>query len=194
MQDNPQLLLKVLELLPLLMQQLKCSTLQTQSLRYYSRRIKINDYILLNFILFIYLLFLTGPQGQQCYTLMGFSILYKNSLLLLLLLLWPPTDPYDIQQTTKKLFQQHLVSHAFLSITFAFCGCLRLVEAFNCHSDWRQTRRNLEIPFEFLTKTENQMLHHVISTNRNEQSDLIWSDPVKSGLIHILLMPHRHVT
>ena len=29
----------------------------------------------------------TGPQGQQCYTLMGFSILYKNSLLLLLLLL-----------------------------------------------------------------------------------------------------------
>ena len=107
---------------------------------------------------------------------------------------WPPTDPYDIQQTTKKLFQQHLVSHAFLSITFAFCGCLRLVEAFNCHSDWRQTRRNLEIPFEFLTKTENQMLHHVISTNRNEQSDLIWSDPVKSGLIHILSMPHRHVT
>ena len=95
---------------------------------------------------------------------------------------WPPTDPYDIQQTTKKLFQQHLVSHAFLSITFAFCGCLRLVEAFNCHSDWRQTRRNLEIPFEFLTKTENQMLHHIISTNRNEQSDLIrssqvWSDP-----------------
>ena len=49
--------------------------------------LKINDYILLNFILFIYLLFLTGPQGQQCYTLMGFSILYKNSLLLLLLLL-----------------------------------------------------------------------------------------------------------
>ena len=48
--------------------------------------LKINDYILLNFILFIYLLFLTGPQGQQCYTLMGFSILYKNSLLLLLLL------------------------------------------------------------------------------------------------------------
>ena len=34
--------------------------------------LKINDYILLNFILFIYLLFLTGPQGQQCYTLMGF--------------------------------------------------------------------------------------------------------------------------
>ena len=49
--------------------------------------LKIYDYILLNFILFIYLLFLTGPQGQQCYTLMGFSILYKNSLLLLLLLL-----------------------------------------------------------------------------------------------------------
>ena len=49
--------------------------------------LKINDYILLNFILFIYLLFLTGPQGQQCYTLMGFSILYKNSLLLLLLLI-----------------------------------------------------------------------------------------------------------
>ena len=44
---------------------------------------------LLNSILFIYLLFLTGPQGQQCYTLMGFSILYKNSLLLLLLLLHP---------------------------------------------------------------------------------------------------------
>ena len=52
--------------------------------------LKINDYILLNFILFIYLLFLTGPQGQQCYTLMGFSILYKNSLLLLLLLLLFP--------------------------------------------------------------------------------------------------------
>ena len=37
--DNPQLLLKVLELLPLLMQRLKCSTLQSQSLRYYSRRV-----------------------------------------------------------------------------------------------------------------------------------------------------------
>ena len=145
MQDNPQLLLRVLEPLPLLMQPLKCSTLQTQSLRYYSR----------------------------CMT--------SNRSL------WYSTN-------NQKLFQQHLVSHAFLSITFVFGGCLRLVEAFNCHSDWRQTRRNLEIPFEFLTKTENQMLHHVISTNRNEQSDLIWSDPVKSGLIHILLMPHRHVT
>ena len=145
MQDNPQLLLKVLELLPLLMQRLKCSTLQTQSLRYYSRR-------------------MTSNRS-----------------------LWYSTN-------NQKLFQQHLVSHAFLSITFAFRSCLRLVEAFNCHSDWRQTRRNLEIPFEFLTKTENQMLHHVISTNRNEQSDLIWSDPVKSGLIHILSMPHRHVT
>ena len=133
MQDNPQLLLKVLELLPLLMQQLKCSTLQTQSLRYYSRR-------------------MTSNRS-----------------------LWYSTN-------NQKLFQQHLVSHAFLSITFVFGGCLRLVEAFNCHSDWRQTRRNLEIPFEFLTKTENQMLHHIISTNRNEQSDLIrssqvWSDP-----------------
>ena len=145
MQDNPQLLLKVLELLPLLMQRLKCSTLQTQSLRYYSRH-------------------MTS---------------YRS--------LWYSTN-------NQKLFQQHLVSHAFLSITFAFGGCLRLVEAFNCHSDWRQTRRNLEIPFEFLTKTENQMLHHVISTKRNEQSDLIWSDPVKSGLIHILSMPHCHVT
>ena len=145
MQDNPQLLLKVLELLPLLMQRLKCSTLQTQSLRYYSRR-------------------MTSNRS-----------------------LWYSTN-------NQKLFQQHLVSHAFLSITFVFGGCLRLVEAFNCHSDWRQTRRNLEIPFEFLTKTENQMLHHVISTKRNEQSDLIWSDPVKSGLIHILSMPHCHVT
>ena len=145
MQDNPLLLLKVLELLPLLMQQLKCSTLQTQSLRYYSRH-------------------MTS---------------YRS--------LWYSTN-------NQKLFQQHLVSHAFLSITFAFCGCLRLVEAFNCHSDWRQTRRNLEIPFEFLTKTENQMLHHIISTNWNEQSDLIWSDPVKSGPIHILSMPHCHVT
>ena len=145
MQDNPQLLLKVLELLPLLMQRLKCSTLQTQSLRYYSRH-------------------MTS---------------YRS--------LWYSTN-------NQKLFQQHLVSHAFLSITFVFGGCLRLVEAFNCHSDWRQTRRNLEIPFEFLTKTENQMLHHVISTKRNEQSDLIWSDPVKSGLIHILSMPHCHVT
>ena len=145
MQDNPQLLLKVLELLPLLMQRLKCSTLQTQSLRYYSRR-------------------MTSNRS-----------------------LWYSTN-------NQKLFQQHLVSHAFLSITFAFRCCLRLVEAFNCHSDWRQTRRNLEIPFEFLTKTENQMLHHVISTKRNEQSDLIWSDPVKSGLIHILSMPHCHVT
>ena len=145
MQDNPQLLLKVLQPLPLLMQRLKCSTLQTQSLRYYSRR-------------------MTSNRS-----------------------LWYSTN-------NQKLFQQHLVSHAFLSITFVFRGCLRLVEAFNCHSDWRQTRRNLEIPFEFLTKTKNQMLHHVISTKRNEQSDLIWSDPVKSGLIHILSMPHCHVT
>ena len=126
MQDNPQLLLKVLEPLPLLMQPLKCSTLQTQSLRYYSR----------------------------CMT--------SNRSL------WYSTN-------NQKLFQQHLVSHAFLSITFAFRCCLRLVEAFNCHSDWRQTRRNVEIPFEFLTKTENQMLHHIISTNQNEQSDLIRS-------------------
>ena len=131
MQDNPQLLLKVLELLPLLMQRLKCSTLQTQSLRYYSRR-------------------MTSNRS-----------------------LWYSTN-------NQKLFQQHLVSHAFLSITFAFRSCLRLVEAFNCHSDWRQTRWNLEIPFEFLTKTENQMLHHVISTNRNEQSDLIRSSQVQS--------------
>ena len=131
MQDNPQLLLKVLELLPLPMQRLKCSTLQTQSLRYYSRR-------------------MTS---------------YRS--------LWYSTN-------NQKLFQQHVVSHAFLSITFVFGGCLRLVEAFNCHSDWRQTRRNLEIPFEFLTKTENQMLHHVISTNRNEQSDLIRSSQVQS--------------
>ena len=131
MQDNLQLLLKVLELFPLLMQRLKCSTLQTQSLRYYSRR-------------------MTS---------------YRS--------LWYSTN-------NQKLFQQHLVSHAFLSITFVFGGCLRLVEAFNCHSDWRQTRRNLEIPFEFLTKTENQMLHHVIFTNRNEQSYLIQSSQVRS--------------
>ena len=106
---------------------------------------------------------------------------------------WPPTDPYDIQQTTKKLFQQHLVSHAFLSITFAFCGCLRLVEAFNCHSDWRQTRRNLEIPFEFLTKTENQMLHHVIATNWNEQSDRIRSSQVRSDPYFVDATLSRHL-
>ena len=143
MQDNPQLLLKVLELLPLLMQQLKCSTLQTQSLRYYSRR-------------------MTSNRS-----------------------LWYSTN-------NQKLFQQHLVSHAFLSITFVFRGCLRLVEAFNCHSDWRQTRRNLEIPFEFLTKTENQMLHHVISTNRNEQSDLIRSIQVRSDPYFVNATLSRH--
>ena len=131
MQDNAQLLLRVLELLPLLMQRLKCSTLQTQSLRYYSRR-------------------MTS---------------YRS--------LWYSTN-------NQKLFQKHLVCHAFFSITFAFRSCLRLVEAFNCHSDWRQTRRNLEIPFEFLTKTENQMLYHIVSTNRNEQSDLIRSIQVRS--------------
>ena len=144
MQDNPQLLLKVLELLPLLMQQLKCSTLQTQSLRYYSR----------------------------CMT--------SNRSL------WYSTN-------NQKLFQQHLVSHAFLSITFAFRSCLRLVEAFNCHSDWRQTRRNLEIPFEFLTKTENQMLYHIISTNRNEQSDLIRSIQVRSDPYFVNTTLSRHL-
>ena len=144
MQDNPQLLLKVLELLPLLMQQLKCSTLQTQSLRYYSR----------------------------CMT--------SNRSL------WYSTN-------NQKLFQQHLVSHAFLSITFVFGGCLRLVEAFNCHSDWRQTRRNLEIPFEFLTKTENQMLYHIISTNRNEQSDLIRSIQVRSDPYFVNTTLSRHL-
>ena len=144
MQDNPQLLLKVLELLPLLMQQLKCSTLQTQSLRYYSRR-------------------MTS---------------YRS--------LWYSTN-------NQKLFQQHLVSHAFLSITFVFGGCLRLVEAFNCHSDWRQTRRNLEIPFEFLTKTENQMLHHVISTNRNEQCYLIRSSQVRSDPYFVDATLSRHL-
>ena len=144
MQDNPLLLLKVLELFPLLMQRLKCSTLQTQSLRYYSRR-------------------MTS---------------YRS--------LWYSTN-------NQKLFQQHLVSHAFLSITFAFCGCLRLVEAFNCHSDWRQTRRNLEIPFEFLTKTENQMLHHVIFTNRNEQCDLIRSSQVRSDPYFVDATLSRHL-
>ena len=144
MQDNPQLLLKVLELLPLLMQQLKCSTLQTQSLRYYSRR-------------------MTSNRS-----------------------LWYSTN-------NQKLFQQHLVSHAFLSITFVFGGCLRLVEAFNCHSDWRQTRRNLEIPFEFLTKTENQMLHHVIATNWNEQSDRIRSSQVRSDPYFVDATLSRHL-
>ena len=144
MQDNPQLLLKVLELFPLLMQRLKCSTLQTQSLRYYSRR-------------------MTS---------------YRS--------LWYSTN-------NQKLFQQHLVSHAFLSITFVFCGCLRLVEAFNCHSDWRQTRRNLEIPFEFLTKTENQMLYHIVSTNRNEQSDLIRSIQVRSDPYFVNTTLSRHL-
>ena len=144
MQDNPQLLLKVLQPLPLLMQRLKCSTLQTQSLRYYSRR-------------------MTSNRS-----------------------LWYSTN-------NQKLFQQHLVSHAFLSITFVFRGCLRLVEAFNCHSDWRQTRRNLEIPSEFLTKTENQMLHHVISTNRNEQSDLIRSSQVRSDPYFVNATLSRHL-
>ena len=144
MQDNPQLLLKVLEPLPLLMQPLKCSTLQTQSLRYYSR----------------------------CMT--------SNRSL------WYSTN-------NQKLFQQHLVSHAFLSITFAFRCCLRLVEAFNCHSDWRQTRRNLEIPFEFLTKTENQMLHHVIATNWNEQSDRIRSSQVRSDPYFVDATLSRHL-
>ena len=144
MQDNPQLLLKVLELLPLPMQRLKCSTLQTQSLRYYSR-------------------YMTSNRS-----------------------LWYSTN-------NQKLFQQHVVSHAFLSITFVFGGCLRLVEAFNCHSDWRQTRRNLEIPFEFLTKTENQMLHHVISTNRNEQCDLIQSSQVRSDPYFVDATLSRHL-
>ena len=49
--------------------------------------LKINDYILLNFILFIYLLFLTGPQGQQCYTLMGFSILYKKFVIIIIIII-----------------------------------------------------------------------------------------------------------
>ena len=93
----------------------------------------------------------------------------------------------------QKLFQQHVVSHAFLSITFVFGGCLSLVEAFNCHSDWRQTRRNLEIPFEFLTKTENQMLHHVIATNRNEQSDRIRSSQVRSDPYFVDATLSRHL-
>ena len=144
MQDNAQLLLRVFELLPLLMQRLKCSTLQTQSLRYYSRR-------------------MTS---------------YRS--------LWYSTN-------NQKLFQKHLVCHAFFSITFAFRSCLRLVEAFNCHSDWRQTRRNLEIPFEFLTKTENQMLHHVIATNWNEQSDRIRSSQVRSDPYFVDATLSRHL-
>ena len=71
--------------------------------------LKINDYILLNFILFIYLLFLTGPQGQQCYTLMGFSILYKNSLLLLLLL-FIMAKGHDNTEPTSKLIQLQCVN------------------------------------------------------------------------------------
>ena len=114
-------------------------------------------------------------QWLKCSTLQTQSLRYYSRRMTSYRSLWYSTN-------NQKLFQQHLVSHTFLSITFVFDGCLRLVEAFNCHSDWRQTRRNLEIPFEFLTKTENQMLYHIISTNWNEQSDLIrssqvWSDP-----------------
>ena len=131
MQDNAQLLLRVLELLPLLMQRLKCSTLQTQSLRYYSRR-------------------MTS---------------YRS--------LWYSTN-------NQKLFQKHLVCHAFFSITFAFRSCLRLVEAFNCHSDWRQTRRNLEIPFEFLDKNRKP---NATSHNIHKPKWTIWSDPIQSSLV-----------
>ena len=43
--------------------------------------------------------------------------------------------------------------------------------------------------FEFLTKTENQMLNHVKSTNRNEQSDPLRPDRsrfCRRRIVHIL--------
>ena len=87
--DNPKLLLKDLELLPSLVQWPKCSTLQGQSLGYYSRC-------------------MTSYRSLQ-------------------------------YSTNKKLFYQHLLCHASLSITFAFHGCLRSVKMLNYHSDWRHT-------------------------------------------------------
>ena len=132
MQDNPQLLLKVLQPLPLLMQRLKCSTLQTQSLRYYSRR-------------------MTS---------------YRS--------LWYSTN-------NQKLFQKHLVCHAFFSITFAFRSCLRLVEAFNCHSDWRQlNQKKFGNPVWIFDKNRKP---NATSRNIHKTKWTIWSDLIRSSQV-----------
>ena len=92
--------------------------------------------------------------------------------------------------TNEKLSSWHLVCHAFLSMTFAFCSCSRSVEALNCLSDWRKTKKNMENLFEYLMKTKNQMLNHIKSANWNEQSNpiqsgLMWSRIWQRGIVHI---------
>ena len=82
--------------------------------------------------------------------------------------------------TNEKLSSWHLVCHAFLSMTFAFCSCSRSVEALNCLSDWRKTEKNMENSFEYLMKTKNQMLNHIKSANWNEQSNPIRSDVIQN--------------
>ena len=71
------------------------------------------------------------------------------------------------------IFKRHLVCHVFLSITFAFRGCSRSVEALNCHSDQKKkSGNNFEKKhLNFWRKPKKQMLNHVKSANRNEQSD-----------------------
>ena len=70
-----------------------------------------------------------------------------------------------------------LVCHAFLSITFAFSGYSRSVEARNCRSDRRETGTQIgqigksENPLVFFAKTENQMLKNGKSENRNEHQN-----------------------
>ena len=79
-----------------------------------------------------------------------------------------------------------LVCHAFLSITFAFSGYSRSVEARNCRSDRRETGTqigqigknrkpyrisNLKTRQYFFAETENQMLKNGISANRNEHQN-----------------------
>lgn len=76
---------------------------------------------------------------------------------------WTPTDGQSLRRHSRRvnplgiptIFQ--LVCHAFLSITFAFSGYSRSVEARNCRSDRRET----ETPMGQKGKTENRIGYQI---------------------------------
>ena len=131
MQDNPQLLLKVLEPLPLLMQPLKCSTLQTQSLRYYSR----------------------------CMT--------SNRSL------WYSTN-------NQKLFQQHLVSHAFLSNNICVSRLFEISGSIQLPLRLKTNQKKFGNPVWIFDKNRKP---NATSRNIHKPKWTIWSDPIQSSLV-----------
>ena len=70
--------------------------------------------------------------------------------------------------------------------------CVSRLSEISGGSDRKKAEKFWKKPFQFLTKTENQMLNHVKSANRNEQSDLL--RPVRSRFCRhcIVHIPQGH--